>query len=631
MMMVRNLARKVCFTKINVTLFFIVAAFVPHVFSVNVDSLKNLVRGTQGSRRIILLNKIAEACSEEFPENTISYASEALVLSQAEKNRAEEAKALKNLGDAAITTSNFTEARGYFERSAVIEEELNGKESRMFIDRTADIGYCYLMTSRYEDALGYFQQAANLAQQSNYLEEVANNLSNIATIYVEWGDYAEAVDCFAKVLTLDKKAGIKDKISTDLNNIGKMYELLGNYDQAIDHYRQALVLEMKTGKKARIAVRLNNLGTALKAAGKYDEALKYLQQALEIEQSLGNTEKVGKRLHHIGNTYFAMGQFDRSLVYFNQAFAIYDRMDLKDELARLYNSFGNLYLALKDNGKATEYLLKSQELAVLNKLKPLQASNLKSLSEAYAAKGEYHAAFEAMRNLKALEDSVFSKESEKKLAEFRARFENEKFKLENEVLRKEAESKRKTNLLIGITLSASILILLSLVFIFRLRARNARQEKAMVQQRAEQYRKDLEFRNRELAFNAMNIIRSNEAMSEMVEKVKSALNDRESIKGLYSVLINTRNASKENSWKEFEVRFTQVHKEFYDVLNLEFPDLTPNEKKLCAFLRLNMTTKDIASITHQSVQSINVARTRLRKKMNLANSDENLVNFLMKF
>ena len=62
----------------------------------------------------------------------------------------------------------------------------------------------------------------------------------------------------------------------------------------------------------------------------------------------------------------------------------------------------------------------------------------------------------------------------------------------------------------------------------------------------------------------------------------------------------------------------------------KYPDLTPNEKKICAFLRLNMSTKDICAITYQSVRSIDMARFRLRKKIGL-DSDENLVSFLSQF
>jgi len=78
-------------------------------------------------------------------------------------------------------------------------------------------------------------------------------------------------------------------------------------------------------------------------------------------------------------------------------------------------------------------------------------------------------------------------------------------------------------------------------------------------------------------------------------------------------------------WGEFEVRFQQVHQDFYEKLREKYPDLTPNEIKICAFLKLNMTTKDISAITFQTVKSIQVARNRLRKKMGISR-DENLVS-----
>ena len=89
------------------------------------------------------------------------------------------------------------------------------------------------------------------------------------------------------------------------------------------------------------------------------------------------------------------------------------------------------------------------------------------------------------------------------------------------------------------------------------------------------------------------------------------------------------NMSKE-SWEEFEFRFNDVHNEFYDNLIKDFPDLTPNELKLCAFLKLNMTSKDIATITYQTNHSITVARHRLRIKLGLER-DDNLISFLSKY
>ena len=76
-----------------------------------------------------------------------------------------------------------------------------------------------------------------------------------------------------------------------------------------------------------------------------------------------------------------------------------------------------------------------------------------------------------------------------------------------------------------------------------------------------------------------------------------------------------------------QCRFKEVHSDFYDALSEAFLGLTPNEIKICAFLRLNMSTKEISSITHQSIKSINMARFRLRKKLNVER-DENLISFL---
>jgi len=86
--------------------------------------------------------------------------------------------------------------------------------------------------------------------------------------------------------------------------------------------------------------------------------------------------------------------------------------------------------------------------------------------------------------------------------------------------------------------------------------------------------------------------------------------------------------SDEKFWQEFESRFENVHETFYFKLNQFYPQLTSGEKKLCAFLRLNLSSKDIAAITFKDPQSVDMARYRLRKKLNLK-QEEKLIDFLM--
>jgi DNA-binding CsgD family transcriptional regulator len=84
-------------------------------------------------------------------------------------------------------------------------------------------------------------------------------------------------------------------------------------------------------------------------------------------------------------------------------------------------------------------------------------------------------------------------------------------------------------------------------------------------------------------------------------------------------------------WDEFEIRFLKTHAGFFDNLLSAYPGLTVNERRLCAFLRLDMTTKEIAVITGQSIRAIEIARTRLRKKLNLTETEKSLFEELSSF
>ena len=72
----------------------------------------------------------------------------------------------------------------------------------------------------------------------------------------------------------------------------------------------------------------------------------------------------------------------------------------------------------------------------------------------------------------------------------------------------------------------------------------------------------------------------------------------------------------------------EVHEDFYDTLLKRFPDLSPSELRLCAFLKLNMTTKEISELTGHQMNSLEMARYRLRQKLGISNSEVNLITFL---
>jgi DNA-binding CsgD family transcriptional regulator len=84
----------------------------------------------------------------------------------------------------------------------------------------------------------------------------------------------------------------------------------------------------------------------------------------------------------------------------------------------------------------------------------------------------------------------------------------------------------------------------------------------------------------------------------------------------------------ERDWNLFESSFNEAHESFFKKLKHEHPDLVPNDLKLCAYLRMNMNSKEMASLLNISLRGVEIRRYRLRKKLNLEH-DKNLVEFLM--
>jgi DNA-binding CsgD family transcriptional regulator len=96
---------------------------------------------------------------------------------------------------------------------------------------------------------------------------------------------------------------------------------------------------------------------------------------------------------------------------------------------------------------------------------------------------------------------------------------------------------------------------------------------------------------------------------------------------LASIVNELRVDAPQSNWREFETQFTQVHPGFYQRLYEKHPELTSYEQRICAFLRMNLNTKEISAITGRSPKSIEVTRSRIRQKLDLKR-DDNLSSFL---
>jgi FixJ family two-component response regulator len=88
--------------------------------------------------------------------------------------------------------------------------------------------------------------------------------------------------------------------------------------------------------------------------------------------------------------------------------------------------------------------------------------------------------------------------------------------------------------------------------------------------------------------------------------------------------------TSDEDWKTFETHFDQAHQDFINRLKSTYPHLTQSDLKLCAYLRLNISSKEIAHLLNISLRGVEVRRYRLRKRINIS-TEENLYEFLLKF
>lgn len=141
----------------------------------------------------------------------------------------------------------------------------------------------------------------------------------------------------------------------------------------------------------------------------------------------------------------------------------------------------------------------------------------------------------------------------------------------------------------------------------------------------EKLQQDIENKNRELAISTMSLIKKN----EFLHSIKTELKEKEDAKGLNSVIrIIDKNLNNTDDWKFFQEAFNNADKDFLKKIKTLHPDLTPNDLRLCAYLRLNLSSKEIAPLLNISPRSVEVKRYRLRKKMDLEH-DASLTNYIL--
>lgn len=481
-----------------------------------------------------------------------------------------------------------------------------------------------------KSALTYAEESMKLANEIQLPTWLNKATLNLAKTYLLIGNYPKSLNLYQAVIR--NKSASSNELLSAYNGIGILYYYQRDYKNAIKYYDQALAVsstekaELEDEKVLKQNL-LNNLGIIHEEMKSFEKANFFYNESLKIGKQLRDENNIAHVLTNQGRLFHKQGKNELALKYYIEALTIRKKNNDKSGIALSYDGLGEFYFELGKYETAETYLKEAIKLGQHNgDLLTVRRASA-NLYKLYHKVGNYKQAFDVLSLNKEVSDTLFNVERSNKIAQLEMQFDFDRKR--NQELAKQRE-KELIYLSVGIGLILSLVIVSLLFYLQRNKIKNSRLEQAHLKLEKENLEKDIELKDKELTTGIIHLMQKNELIDHISEKLLKMKQDvdKDLQPEMQRVVTDLQSNLRPELLKEFEFRFQQVHENFYDILNEKFPNLSPSERKLCAFLKLNMTTKEISAITHQNIKSIEIARTRLRKKLNLTGVDYNLVTFL---
>lgn len=590
------------------------------------DSLQKALQNSNGTERAELLLKISSYTRQADVKKAIGQAGEALQIAQRIEDRSLQAQSYAKLGFYHSMIDRDTTSLENFLSALKINRQLGNRLAEAEVLHS--LGRFYLNQENYTRSLDYFFQALRIRQEMGNKNETANTLSYIGDLYRERGETEQAASFFKKAVILAEETNNLREISISGVKLGNMLHQLGKFEEATRYFELALNAAKEMNSVHAQAGILLVMSSAYQDENLYDRAFGLNQELLEIAKLQNNKILLGRGYENLSGIYTEKGELERANEYYIKANQFYKEIQFPT-LPVTHKLMRNLIEQNKADKaiKIGEAALKeTKETAAMQD----RGNLIETLIGAYKKQEKPIKALGLQEKLITLNKQIFDTEKAEQIAEMQTRFETEQKEQEIKLLEKEQEKAR----LMRNALFAGILMLVIIGFLIfnrqRLKIRKNKAEFENIHLKEKQLEQRLEFKNKQLTTHSLNLVQKNEVMKELKARIgelqknsdgKSAKNLR-SLKHLIDYSFNL-----DKDWEEFTRYFEAVHTGFFHALKKRAPDLTPNELRLSALVKLNLSLKEISSLLAISPDSVKTARYRLRKKLALE-TKENLSDYL---
>lgn len=576
-------------------------------------------------------------------------------------------RSMQNLGLLYFQNRMYDSAIQEFAKAISISDEMiknqepQSPEYYRLLEQNADLHRLLALgwqnKGRFKLALQEMQRGITLAIMCNNTQLQASLYSDMSQILQKQGIYEKALEYLIKAVKIYEKLGEKLMIANAYQTIGKIYIENSDYINAYRFFKNSLQVHKSLDNKAGLATIYNDFGNLKRIFNETDSAEFYYKKSLEINKLLSNKQEMGINYLNLGILSEERGKHSHARIYLEEAKKIFEQIDDEENLARVLLEQGLLEANQNHTPLAIDLLLKAEKMASNYGMIPIRKSAAKYLSDIYEKTGNYFKAFQYQKLHSILSDTLNNIERQKQILSIQATYDFEK--QQNELLleqekRKTLEKNQTLQRVISISsLLALILTGLITYLIFKRikekqkieaekllkeaeisKAKEALIETQLRNQDLEKQRliEELKYKSNHLTNLALIIAQKNEFINELKNLLKELKNSNESqkdkvMKELWQKTTQQSNINKELD--KFKKEIDDANRSFYEKLNNICPQLTLHEKELAGLLRINLSSKEIASLHNVSVKAIEMSRYRLRKKLQLESNDK-LVDFLQK-
>lgn len=564
---------------------------------------------------------------------------------------------------------------------SLLQAAKQGNDTAILIEAYLLAGDSRFRLDRYASAYAFYDSALYLAEQEKGNPDIYTSLRGLYLRQGEaayfLGKYLNGVEYLYKLLQSESTLNPAMKMQAYIR-LGNLFIRLGKNDLAIHYLDAAHQLQKEVEAYDSLPAEVfpvwqSNDYPACQACGTdwpaedlasdldFELNLSYSSaywQKNEHETSVHYIEKAKKSAsaHKLNRVYqnisihhLTLGDLNQSERFCLLALRIADKLY---EQAVILNNYAVILL---EQGKIDSALTICQEN--MKRTSGADMYHVRSnlyfiLSRIYEAKGMYKEALDARRREQAIWDSVYNQDTDEKIWQLNKAFETNRILRDKEIVEyqlklTEVENSRKNILIALLALISCLVIFLIIVIVKKLRKQRESvshleeqivhihedNRKIMESSKAE-FENVLTAKTQELTANTMYIAKmcdmANQILAE-VHKLEPFCTKKESKELLLTLQKQVASLTiEERGWNDFKLYFEQIHPAFFDRLNASHPDLTAGENRLCAFIVMNLTTKEISALTNRSVRTIETAKFRLRKKLGIT-KETGLLTFLHQF